>query len=313
MKNPLKTLDVNFQGKDYVIGDLHGSLSALENLMKNVNFNKESDRIISVGDLVDRGPDSVGCLSLIREPWFHSVLANHEKMMIDKFFAGPTGDYWFNNGGVWGIEAWNDYKSVYIQHDKDRIPFDSSMNIIDMLPLVEQLPFLITVNTKSGKKYHIIHAELPPMCPGITDEDLADPEKVRYYATMEDNQEMDSFLWSRYIFGDLHSAPLHDLPKIIRKLKYKKVDKFFNKDLSHIISGHTILRKPVTVLGQTCIDTGAYGSYWKPVEPYQSYGVAPEPWAGLTCIDLDSWKFYQATATTFKETSPIVITDNDLS
>ena len=139
MKNPLKILNPNLVGRDFIIGDLHGSYSIFKNLLKNISFNPEIDRIISVGDLIDRGPDSPNCLSLIREPWFHAVLANHEQMMIEKFRDGYMGNFWFNNGGIWGIEAWNDYDAVYNLQKEGRIPSDTSMEIIDLLPLIEEL------------------------------------------------------------------------------------------------------------------------------------------------------------------------------
>ena len=69
----------NWHGRDFVLGDLHGCLELLQIEMIKVGFNEETDRIFSVGDLVDRGPDSLKCLELVFEPWFHSVLGNHEE------------------------------------------------------------------------------------------------------------------------------------------------------------------------------------------------------------------------------------------
>ena len=310
MKKPLKTLPANTIGKDYVIGDLHGSYSAFENLLKNINFDKAVDRMISVGDLIDRGPDSIACMDLIREPWFYAVLANHERMMLDKFFGGYAGNYWFANGGDWGIEAFNDYNATYNVQHRERIPSDHSMHIIDMLPLVDELPFLITVNMPAGKKYHIIHAELPSSIGKITDNMLADPEKVLSLATIR-RGDGSAFLWSRQVFDSLYEANLENKRKLIRGLAFARTD-VYNTDLSHIISGHTILQNPVTVSGQTNIDTGAYKSYWTPVDPYGPGTITPPGWAGLTCLDLTNWKFYKATSTKFTEVHPLVITEDDL-
>jgi serine/threonine protein phosphatase 1 len=312
MKNPLKTFEVNTAGRDFVVGDLHGSYSAFLNLLKGINFDKSVDRMFSVGDLVDRGPDSVSCLSLLTEPWFHSVLANHEQMMIDKFNGGWSGAYWYQNGGRWGMEAYNDYKNVFVDQTKDRIPSDTSMRVIEMLKYTEELPFLITVNTKSGKKFHILHAELPIRAGlQITDEVLVDPEKVYALATMQ-RGDGDAFLWFRNIFGGLYSANLGNKDLVLEHTAWVDTS-IFNEKLSHIISGHTILQKPVTFIGQTNIDTGAYSSYWSPVEPYGSGAVAPKPWAQLSCVDLDAWKFYQATDSTFNTVNPFVITAKDIS
>jgi serine/threonine protein phosphatase 1 len=291
MKTPLKTLKPNLLGKDYVIGDLHGSYSVFENLLANLNFNPLVDRLISVGDLIDRGAQSLKCLSLIREPWFHSVFANHEQLMLEKFNDQFYGQFWYQNGGFWGAEAYNSYKNPSLIMD------EASAELIDLLPLVEQLPWLITVDTKSGNKFHIIHAELPETIEIITDKMLSDPNEVQRIGTIIQG-DGESFLWNRSLYGDFYSADISNKDKVIRTMGYKNYD-VFNKDLSHVISGHTILRTPMTILGQTCIDTGAYKS-----------GHSTN---GLTCVELDSWKFYKATNDTFEEVNPITITEKDMS
>lgn len=36
-----------------------------------------------MGELIDRGPDSLATLALLDEPWFHAVLGNHEMMLLN--------------------------------------------------------------------------------------------------------------------------------------------------------------------------------------------------------------------------------------
>ena len=311
MKNPLKTLEANTIGRDFVIGDLHGSYSVFENLLKGINFNPTKDRIISVGDMVDRGPDSLKCLELIREPWFHTVLANHEQMMSDKFSDGWSGAYWFQNGGFWGAEAYNCFKAMK-NPESHMIPTDAAMHLIDLIPLVDELPFLITVNTKSGKKFHVLHAELPSGVGKITDMELSVPEEVLLLATTQ-RGDGDAFVWSRNLFYNFYNTDLSNRDKVIRTVSYVGATKIFNDELSHVISGHTILQKPMTIVGQTNIDTGAYHSYWIPAEPYSHNGIAPKSWAALTCVELDTWKFFQATSDSFKEIEPFVVSKEDLA
>lgn len=97
----IKKLKNNTVGKDYFVGDIHGCYEQLMEALVKIKFNPDVDRLISVGDLVDRGPDSVKCLNLLKEPWFHAVSGNHEDMMIKSFRREwPTHNY-IQNGGKW--------------------------------------------------------------------------------------------------------------------------------------------------------------------------------------------------------------------
>lgn len=62
-----------------VIGDVHGCLAELDELLKLVEFKQGEDRLVFVGDLVDRGPDSVGVVRRAIELKADCVLGNHEE------------------------------------------------------------------------------------------------------------------------------------------------------------------------------------------------------------------------------------------
>src|SRR3546814_1363745 len=72
-------LPANTAGRDFIVGDLHGCLDLLQVELARIAFDPTRDRLFSVGDLTDRGPDSMGCLRLLREPWFYAVHGNHER------------------------------------------------------------------------------------------------------------------------------------------------------------------------------------------------------------------------------------------
>ena len=66
-------------GRDIVIGDIHGCYAELEQLLERVEL-RDEDRLISVGDLVDRGPDSVRVWELFRDrPKSVALMGNHER------------------------------------------------------------------------------------------------------------------------------------------------------------------------------------------------------------------------------------------
>ncbi len=64
-----------------VVGDVHGCSGELETLLEQVMLGP-GDRLIMVGDLVARGPDSRGVLATVRAAAGRSVLGNHEAKIL---------------------------------------------------------------------------------------------------------------------------------------------------------------------------------------------------------------------------------------
>ena len=138
----IKKLKNNTVGKDYFVGDIHGCYEQLMAALEKIKFNPDVDRLISVGDLVDRGPDSVKCLNLLKELWFHAVSGNHEDMMIKSFrFEWPTHNY-IQNGGKWFFH----------------LPYEQQEELV--LLADTKMPLVIEVETDIGT-IGVIHANAP--------------------------------------------------------------------------------------------------------------------------------------------------------
>lgn len=292
----LKRLPPNQLGRDFVIGDLHGAISCLDRLLEGLQFDTERDRLISVGDLVDRGPESLQCLELLNEPWFHCVLSNHEQMMLHAFEGGYTGTAWLANGGEWGIKALNDWDAQnHPDPAKRRIASPDSTRLFALLQKVKELPYLITVEQRDGSIFHVIHAEFPLYSMQITDEDLADERKLRDLVSIT-NYNGEFLIWGRWLFGPFYRADIiNTIEKFKRVLKYEVKSNIF-ANLSQIYSGHTIVTRPLTIGKQTNLDTCAYGSTFRGANSYES----------LTCTEPATGRFWQATPTEFREAQPVI-------
>lgn len=303
MANPVKVFEPNTKGRDFVIGDLHGSFSVLANLLEGLNFDYENDRMFSVGDLVDRGPESLLCLSLLRANWFHAALANHEQLMLQSHAVPFFETIWRRNGGSWGTKMITELRSGDLSEEAEELE--------ELLEYVEELPYMMTVKMEDGRKFHIIHAEMLPRGIKVTDEFLEDDVNVFRLAQIP-TENGDAFCWSRNLFYDFRGKDLTRETKasLLRCVAFQSAYQMFNPELSHIISGHTIMKHPLTLGGQTNIDTGAYMSY-PLVDNYGKSHAAPD-WCALTCVELKTWKFYQATPTEFREVEPITLTMEEI-
>lgn len=67
----------------YIIGDVQGCYQELQDLLQQINFNPNSDQLGFVGDIVNRGPNSLEVLRFIKQlknPWV--VLGNHDFYLL---------------------------------------------------------------------------------------------------------------------------------------------------------------------------------------------------------------------------------------
>src|SRR5687767_15522585 len=65
-----------------IVGDVHGCSAELRTLLDRLGFVRGSDTLVFVGDLVARGPDSLGVLDIVRETGGVIVRGNHEDRLL---------------------------------------------------------------------------------------------------------------------------------------------------------------------------------------------------------------------------------------
>lgn len=143
MTQLLKHLPENTQGRDFVVGDLHGYYDALEQKLQECEFDPRHDRLLAVGDLIDRGPDSVRCLELVKEPWFFSVQGNHERFFLRSLAGDANASRILQeNGGGWML--------LYSDEELAQL----AALIEEKMPLAMEVPW-------QGRRLGILHAEVP--------------------------------------------------------------------------------------------------------------------------------------------------------
>ena len=66
----------------FFVGDVHGCFSTLKLLLKKAQYKPNLHRLILLGDLINKGPDSFAVLSWVRENKITALLGNHELKFI---------------------------------------------------------------------------------------------------------------------------------------------------------------------------------------------------------------------------------------
>lgn len=160
----------NEHGRDFIVGDIHGMFGMLSDAMARVGFDTAVDRLFSVGDLIDRGPDSHQCLEWLGHRWFHAIRGNHEQMAIDAFNNPELAGLHSCNGGIWFAA----------------MPRCEQMQFVDAFV---ELPYAIEIETAFGL-VGIVHAE----CPAT--------DWAALLSSFDSGHTRDMCLWSRRRLSD---------------------------------------------------------------------------------------------------------------
>ena len=132
-----KEIKVKDGQRVFVCSDIHGMYDLLMNKLSSVNFKFETDVLVGVGDLIDRGPDSQKVMDLfINTPNFYTVLGNHEDMALSRNQK---------------LHKYNGGKFFYDMSLQDQVKYKQ---------WIKTLPVTITIETPFGR-YGVVHANIP--------------------------------------------------------------------------------------------------------------------------------------------------------
>lgn len=209
-----------------IVGDLHGRMDLLERMLDTIGARAGAGpyRVIFVGDLIDRGPDSAAILSHLAglcaatPDQVICLMGNHERMMLD-FLGDPVrcGPRWLANGGNETLASFG--LSPWVR--RDGINADERLKNL-AAGLVAAMP---------GEVAHWL-ANLPlSWCEGTLAVSHAGADPARKIA----DQTAETLLWGHPAFLRL---PRHD-----------------GLWVAH---GHTIVAKAAARSGRIAVDTGAW-------------------------------------------------------
>ena len=153
----------------YAIGDVHGCWTLLESMLAEIRRDNDRrpaarTRIVLLGDMIDRGPDSRTVVEhLMRytraSPRFVALKGNHEQLMV----AALNGDLaamkgWLSEGGGATLRSWGVSEEGLERDDPRRLLAAVRRNIASAVALwLERLPLTLV----SGELV-FVHAGVRP-------------------------------------------------------------------------------------------------------------------------------------------------------
>jgi len=155
-----------------VIGDIHGCYDELTSLLKKVDLG-ENDRVVSVGDLITKGPKSREVLELfMTDPRFSTVIGNHDLALRRRW-----------NGEDIELKAAQKQTHKELKGEKD-----AYTNFLNRLPFVIDL-----------KTHLVVHAGLRPNVElySQTTDDL-----TRIRSLGPDRESREGIPWYRAYYGE---------------------------------------------------------------------------------------------------------------
>ncbi len=285
-----KQVKANVDGRDFIIGDLHGCYDELLKLLAYVQFNSKQDRLFSTGDLLDRGPKSAECMELLNQDWFHCVLGNHEALLVDRLKQVD-------------LESFQSIKNFSQEELKYLSDFPKYLDKIG------QLPYVLEVEHMLHDKIYIVHAEFLPehllekhvsysykeyedLLNKFQSEDNSDKiekflKSSEFFDELEDHTIKQKLIWSRKIIAQFYNYHKDDILRSDFSFLNNKLDTKYK-----VFCGHNIVPFPIKIGQQYYLDTGAALGYSDKTINFKIFSKFGHEFFGLTMLDIGTGEVY---------------------
>lgn len=163
--------------KYYAIADIHGRLDllklAFEAITKDILTKDVSEaKIITLGDYIDRGPESKQVLDFLvswqDEPNLICLQGNHEQIMLQSITTPLHPDWWVSNGGDTTLGSYGWGGEPYIQLSYEVVPKDH-LKWLASLPLYYET-----------EKQVFVHAGIPQWDMNLDKASATNQEKMQW-------------------------------------------------------------------------------------------------------------------------------------
>lgn len=156
--------------RSLAVGDIHGCIRALTTLAAFVPFQRE-DLVITLGDYVNRGPDTCAVLDWLinyrKQGQLITLRGNHEIMMLQARDTDKAFNRWIESGGDATLRSYS--------------PFGDAGRLVDVPESHWQLLEEQTIGWYETDRHFFVHANAYPECP------LGDqPDFMLYWESFND-------------------------------------------------------------------------------------------------------------------------------
>lgn len=217
----------------YIIGDIHGEVDKLKNCLQAVNFNYNEDRLITLGDICDRGMYTFECIEeLLKIKHRVDIQGNHDYCFWDTLKSGNYNPL-FNQGGKASLLSYIRNCKPETQIVEKLSGYYSDFTINDMPEthknfFANQLPFYIEDNDC------FVHG-------GFN----------RHYSIFEQPDDV-VFIWDRDLFAQAFSWE----QRVTKEHPFKYKDKFRNVFIGHSPTTDWGYKTPMKCANIYNLDTG---------------------------------------------------------
>lgn len=212
-------LEIDDDKELFIIGDLHGAYDLYTKGVRALGI-RDSDVVISLGDLTDRGKQNFRCVvEFTRKENRFAIKGNHEDMLIRGMLDGRREYYecWFHNGGNTVLDEMGEEGASLLG------------------TMLEDLPTVLIVKHR-GKTYGFVHGGYPSAYEFIP---LTDIPKMGL-SEIQEERFAESLMWDRDMVECAREGM--QLPKVL--------------GVDYVFHGHSYVPHPIINGNRVYMDTG---------------------------------------------------------